>query len=51
VLILDPAHQLEGHALDNDWTVGAKLRRDPGATGGNFSVSYGATSATGARHF
>lgn len=37
------AENLEGLALDSGWTVGKRIPRPPGATGGFFSVCYTAT--------
>lgn len=46
-LIRDPAHQLEGEALDDRWTVGAKIPQGPSATGAHLSVSYHAHHVDG----
>ena len=35
-----PAAHLEGRTLPNGWTIGKRLTRTPGATGGQFSVQY-----------
>lgn len=46
-----PAAHLEGRDLGNGWSVGARTTRDPGASGGQFSVSYAATHRDGRRAF
>lgn len=50
--VLDtPPHKLEGQALPNGWTVGARLVKPDGSTGGYFSVGYECTSRTGEHAF
>jgi hypothetical protein len=46
-----PPHQLESQILTNGWTVGAKLMKQDGDTGGHFSVGYECTSKIGQRAF
>lgn len=46
-----PAAHLEGRDLGNGWSVGARITRDPGASGGQFSVSYAVTHQDGRRAF
>lgn len=46
-----PAAHLAGKNLGNGWVVGQRLTRDPGASGGAFSVSYTATHEDGREGF
>lgn len=38
---------LEGNKIQTEWTVGAKITRPKGGTGGTFSVGYEVTNANG----
>lgn len=40
------AENLQGLTLETGWTVGSKLDKPPGATGGFFSVCYSVTKGT-----
>ena len=46
-----PAAHLEGRDLGNGWVVGQRATRDPGATGGTFSISYTVTHRDGRKGF
>ena len=46
-----PAAHLAGRKLGNGWAVGQRVTRDPGASGGAFSVSYRATHEDGREGF
>ena len=46
-----PSAHLAGRSLGNGWVVGQRLTRDPGASGGAFSVSYTATHIDGRHGF
>ena len=46
-----PAAHLAGRNLGNGWVVGRRVTRDPGASGGAFSVSYTATHEDGREGF
>ena len=46
-----PAAHLEGRKLPNGWTIGKRVTRTPGATGGHFSVQYEAINDDGHRAF
>jgi eukaryotic-like serine/threonine-protein kinase len=46
-----PAAHLEGRVLDNGWSVGSRMTKSPGATGGHFSVSYVAHHEDGRQAF
>jgi serine/threonine protein kinase len=46
-----PAAHLEGRALGNGWSVGKRVERDAGATGGYFSISYLALHEDGREGF
>ena len=46
-----PAAHLSGRDLGNGWVVGQRVTRDPGASGGAFSVSYTATHVDGREGF
>lgn len=46
-----PAAHLEARALSNGWTVGPRITRDPGASGGAFSICYPVTHEDGRRAF
>lgn len=46
-----PPHQLEGQVLPNGWIVGARLMKQVGGTGGQFSIGYECTSSAGERAF
>ncbi|RJQ54189.1 MAG: hypothetical protein C4521_04885 [Actinobacteria bacterium] len=46
-----PAAHLEGRELGNGWSVGARITKDPGATGGCFSISYLAVHEDGTEAF
>lgn len=46
-----PAAHLEGRDLGNGWTVGLRVTRDPGASGGCFSIAYEAAHADGRKAF
>jgi hypothetical protein len=35
-----PAAHLKGRRLDNGWSIGEPITRDPSATGGFFSIAY-----------
>ena len=38
--IANPAHHLEGEALNDGWRVGSKIDRPPSASGGHNSICY-----------
>lgn len=46
-----PAAHLEARALSNGWTVGPRITRDPGASGGAFSICYPVTHEDGRQAF
>lgn len=46
-----PAAHLLGRKLEGGWTVAEQLLRDPGASGGYFSVNYIITDEAGRRAF
>ena len=46
-----PAAHLSGRSLGNGWMVGQRVTRDPGTSGGAFSVSYTATHVDGREGF
>ena len=46
-----PAAHLEGRTLPDGWTIGKRLTRTPGATGGQFSVQYEAINQDGRKAF
>ena len=46
-----PAAHLAGRNLGNGWVVGQRVTRDPGASGGAFSVFYTATHEDGREGF
>jgi len=46
-----PAQELTGIELDGGWKVLELLKRDPKATGGNFSVGYVVESSSGDRAY
>ncbi len=46
---IKPAQALEGLHLEGGWTVTSQLSREPGATGGTFSVPYIVERRTGTR--
>src|SRR6185369_11487474 len=46
-----PAAHLEARKLSNGWTVGERLTRDPGASGGQFSICYPVTRDDGQTSF
>ena len=46
-----PAAHLAGRNLGNGWMVGQRITRDPGGSGGTFSVSYTATCEDGREGF
>jgi len=46
-----PSAHLEGRDLGNGWVAGPRITKDPGATGGCFSVSYSVTNADGRKAF
>jgi serine/threonine protein kinase len=46
-----PAAHLESRTLGNGWTVGPRITRDPGASGGNFSICYPVTHEDGRQAF
>src|SRR5690606_20150055 len=46
-----PPYQLEGQKLENGWMVGKRVEKQPGQTGGFFSVGYECTSASGTSAF
>jgi len=48
---LTPAEKLEGRSLPNEWIVVEKITRQPGATGGFFSVGYRSNKKTVMRRF
>jgi eukaryotic-like serine/threonine-protein kinase len=49
--ILDPAHHLCGHVLDEGWRVLERVERPTDATGGHFSVGYHVEDPNGRRAF
>ena len=46
-----PAAHLAGRNVGNGWMAGQRVTRDPGASGGAFSVSYTATNVDGREGF
>ena len=46
-----PAAHLEGRTLPSGWTIGKRLTRTPGATGGQFSVQYNVINDDGHEAF
>lgn len=46
-----PAAHLTGKALPNGWTVGERVKKDPGASGGHFSISYAVSNERGETAF
>lgn len=46
-----PSAHLEGRELGNGWSVGRRATRDPGASGGQFSVCYSVAHKDGRQAF
>jgi serine/threonine protein kinase len=49
--VRNPAKLLEGMRLDDDWTVGSLLPKDPNSTGGTFCQRYMVTNDAGRQGF